>query len=147
MCVHYKTTSRQFVRNYYTTAEDVRHPQSIRRLKLIVINIPMYYMHYKWPVARGRWISSYSTVLLMLLCTLGPAFTVIYVVAGLPLARLADTRSRSVVLVFGLTFWSMMVLLTGFAQTFWQLMLLRVLLGIGEVSVSGLMHMWQSQVE
>ena len=83
----------------------------------------------------------------MLLCTLGPAFTVIYVIAGLPLARLADTRSRSLVLVFGLTFWSMMVLLTGFAQTFWQLMLLRVLLGIGEVSVSDLMHMWQSQVE
>lgn len=64
----------------------------------------------------------------------GPAFTVIYVIAGLPLARLADTRSRSLVLLFGLTFWSAMVLLTGFVTRFWELLLLRVLLGVGEAS-------------
>ena len=63
----------------------------------------------------------------------GPAFTLIYVVAGLPLARLADTRSRSLVLIIGLVFWSVMVLLTGFAMVFWQLILLRIMLGIGEV--------------
>ena len=63
----------------------------------------------------------------------GPAFTVIYVVAGLPLSRLADTRSRPAVLAVGLCFWSCMVLLMGFANQFWQLLLLRVLLGIGEV--------------
>ena len=63
----------------------------------------------------------------------GPAFTLIYVVAGLPLARLADTRSRSLVLVIGLVFWSVMVLLTGFAMVFWQLVVLRIMLGIGEV--------------
>ena len=54
--------------------------------------------------------------------------------AGLPLARLADTRSRSVVLVVGIVFWSVMVLLTGFAVTFWQLVVLRIMLGVGEVS-------------
>lgn len=53
--------------------------------------------------------------------------------AGLPLARLADTRSRPVVLVVGLTFWSVMVLLTGFTKVFWELLLLRIFLGIGEV--------------
>ena len=63
----------------------------------------------------------------------GPAFTVIYVVAGLPLARLADTRSRPLVLLFGLAFWSVMVLLTGFSETFWELLVLRMFLGIGEV--------------
>ncbi len=63
----------------------------------------------------------------------GPAFTVIYVLAGLPLARLADTRSRSVVLLIGVVFWSAMVFLTGFVRTFWQLLLLRIFLGIGEV--------------
>lgn len=63
----------------------------------------------------------------------GPAFILIYVLAGLPLARLADTRSRPVVLVLGLAFWSVIVLVTGFTKTFWQLLLLRVLLGIGEV--------------
>ena len=63
----------------------------------------------------------------------GPAFTVIYVLAGLPLARLADTRSRPLVLVLGLVFWSVMVLVTGFTTKFWELLVLRVLLGIGEV--------------
>lgn len=70
----------------------------------------------------------------LLSCT-GPAFTLIYVIAGLPLARLADTRSRSLVLLVGVVFWSVMVLLTGFAQVFWQLVLLRIMLGIGEVLV------------
>lgn len=63
----------------------------------------------------------------------GPAFTVIYVVAGLPLARLADTRSRPFVLLLGLVMWSVMIFLTGFTVTFWQLLTLRIFLGIGEV--------------
>ena len=63
----------------------------------------------------------------------GPAFTIIYVVAGLPLARFADAKSRSLVLLIGLFFWSAAVLLTGFVKTFWQLLLLRILLGIGDV--------------
>ena len=69
-----------------------------------------------------------------LLPPLGPAFTVVYVIAGLPLARLADTRSRSVVLIVGVGFWSVMVFLTGFVKQFWQLLVLRMFLGIGEVS-------------
>jgi MFS family permease len=64
----------------------------------------------------------------------GPAFTVVYVLAGLPLARLADTRSRPLVLVLGLTFWSAMVLVTGFTTRFWELLVLRILLGVGEAS-------------
>lgn len=63
----------------------------------------------------------------------GPAFTVIYVVAGLPLARLADTRSRPIVLLLGLVMWSAMIFVTGFTVVFWQLLTLRVFLGIGEV--------------
>lgn len=59
----------------------------------------------------------------------------IYVLAGLPLARLADTRSRPLVLVLGLGFWSVMVLVTGFTTKFWELLVLRILLGIGEVSL------------
>lgn len=63
----------------------------------------------------------------------GPAFTLIYVVAGLPLARLADTRSRSIVLLLGVVMWSIMIFLTGFTVAFWQLLTLRIFLGIGEV--------------
>ena len=63
----------------------------------------------------------------------GPAFTVIYVLVGLPLAYLADWKSRPLVLILGLTFWSVVVLLTSFTDTFWELLLLRIFLGIGEV--------------
>ena len=64
---------------------------------------------------------------------IGPAFTIIYVVAGLPLAYLADTRSRPLVLIIGIGFWSVIVLLTGFVEQFWELLVLRIFLGIGEV--------------
>ena len=63
----------------------------------------------------------------------GPAFVIVYVITGLPLAYLADTRSRPLVLLVGVGFWSVMVFLTGFVKKFWQLLLLRVMLGIGEV--------------
>ena len=63
----------------------------------------------------------------------GPAFTVIYVLAGLPLAWLADTKSRPLVLLGGIAFWSTIMFLNGFVKTFWQLLLLRVFLGVGEV--------------
>lgn len=56
-------------------------------------------------------------------------------VAGLPLARLADTRSRPFVLLVGLVLWSAMIFLTGFTVVFWQLLTLRMFLGIGEVRV------------
>ena len=63
----------------------------------------------------------------------GPAFTIIYVLAGLPLAWLADTASRSLVLIIGLSFWSAMIVLSGSVVVFWQLLVLRIFLGVGEV--------------
>ena len=67
----------------------------------------------------------------------GPAFVLVYVISGLPLAYLADTRSRPVVLLVGVGFWSVMVFLMGFVNRFWELLLLRVMLGIGEVRERG----------
>ena len=67
----------------------------------------------------------------------GPAFVLVYVISGLPLAYLADTRSRPVVLLVGVGFWSVMVFLMGFVNRFWELLLLRVMLGIGEVRETG----------
>ena len=63
----------------------------------------------------------------------GPAFCSIYVLSGIPLSYLADTKSRSMVLAIGLTFWSIMVFATGFVKETWQLYLTRMGLGIGEV--------------
>jgi len=65
----------------------------------------------------------------------GPAFTVVYVLFGLPISRIADRWSRSITLLVGLTGWSCIVLFTGFVETFWQLLLLRIFLGIGEVRI------------
>ena len=65
----------------------------------------------------------------------GPAFTIVYVVCGLPISRIADRWSRSITLLVGLTTWSSVVFFTGFVQNFWQLLLLRIFLGIGEVSL------------
>lgn len=68
----------------------------------------------------------------------GPAFTIVYVLCGLPISRIADKWSRSITLLIGLTTWSSVAFCTGFVQTFWQLLLLRIFLGIGEVSVYNL---------
>ena len=65
----------------------------------------------------------------------GPAFTVVYVICGLPISRIADRWSRSITLLIGLAAWSSVAFCTGFVQTFWQLLLLRIFLGIGEVRI------------
>lgn len=65
----------------------------------------------------------------------GPAFTIVYVICGLPISRIADKWSRSITLLIGLATWSSVAFFTGFVQTFWQLLLLRIFLGIGEVSL------------
>lgn len=64
----------------------------------------------------------------------GTAFTVVYVLAGIPLACCADKKSRVVVLVGGLIVWSLMCFCTGFVRDFWALLLLRMGLGLGEAS-------------
>ena len=63
----------------------------------------------------------------------GPAFTVVYVLCGLPISRIADKWSRAITLLIGLATWSSVAFFTGFVQKFWQLLLLRIFLGIGEV--------------
>lgn len=63
----------------------------------------------------------------------GPAFTIVYVLCGLPISRIADKWSRSITLLIGFVTWSSVVFFTGFVQNFWQLLLLRMFLGIGEV--------------
>ena len=62
----------------------------------------------------------------------GFAFAVFYAVMGIPLARLADTKPRVVVLSVVMTVWSAATALCGVAQNFVQLFLARVLVGAGE---------------
>jgi len=55
-----------------------------------------------------------------------------YVLLGLPIARLADSRSRRLILGLGILTWSLMTTLCGLAQNYWQLFAGRVGVGVGE---------------
>ena len=71
---------------------------------------------------------------------MGLAFSITYFAAGIPLARLADKRSRRVVVAGALAFWSLMTLLAGVAQNYLQLLLTRMGVGIGEAGGSPPSH-------
>jgi predicted MFS family arabinose efflux permease len=62
----------------------------------------------------------------------GFAFSAVYALGGLPLARIADTSSRKIVLCGALAVWSAMTALCGCVQGFWQLFLARMGVGAGE---------------
>ncbi len=63
---------------------------------------------------------------------MGPAFVVLYVVMGIPMARLADRTSRVKITAAGCLMWSACTAATGFATEPWQLALARVGVGVGE---------------
>jgi MFS family permease len=65
---------------------------------------------------------------------MGPAFVVLYVAAGVPIARLADRRSRIKIIAVGCVLWSACTVATGFAQAPWQIALARIGVGIGEAA-------------
>jgi predicted MFS family arabinose efflux permease len=61
----------------------------------------------------------------------GFVFATIYSVAGIPIARLADSRSRRSIIALGLTLWSGMTFLSGFARNGLQLVCARLGVGLG----------------
>ena len=66
----------------------------------------------------------------------GAAFAVFYALFGIPLGRLADNWNRKKLLAIGLTLWSTMTALSGFAQTQLTLTLARMGVGVGEATAS-----------
>lgn len=62
----------------------------------------------------------------------GLAFSMLYTILGIPLARIADKHNRRNLLVACLTFWSLMTVLSGRAFNFIQLMLTRMGVSMGE---------------
>lgn len=71
---------------------------------------------------------------------IGTAFTISYVLFGIPLARMADSYSRKKVIVFSLLVWSSMTAFCGLAQNFVQLAIARVLVGVGEAGATPPSH-------
>ena len=66
----------------------------------------------------------------------GFAFAVFYAIMGIPLARIADSRSRRGLIAFGIALWSIMTALCGMAKSYWWLFLARVGVGVGEATLS-----------
>lgn len=66
---------------------------------------------------------------------IGVPFAIFYTIMGLPLARLADARSRRGVIGVGIALWSVATAACGLAGTYGRLLLARVGVGIGEGSL------------
>ena len=81
------------------------------------------------PIKRDLHLSDFRISLII-----GFAFVCMYVILGLPIARMVDSYSRRVILACGITAWSVATTLCGMAQNFWQLFLARVGVGAGESS-------------
>lgn len=72
------------------------------------------------PIRRDLGISDTQMSLLM-----GFSFAVFYTFFGIPLGRLADTRSRRTIIALGFAFWSLFTAGCGLAKNFGQMLLMR----------------------
>jgi len=66
----------------------------------------------------------------------GYAFAVVYSIAGLYFGAVADRWNRPRLIAAGLLVWSAMTAASGLAQSFWQLAAARVLVAIGEATLT-----------
>ncbi len=66
----------------------------------------------------------------------GTAFAVFYALFGIPLGKLADGWKRTRLLAIGLTLWSTMTALSGFARNATVLTVARIGVGVGEATAS-----------
>ncbi len=66
----------------------------------------------------------------------GLSFALFYTLMGLPLGRLADTRSRRNLVAAGVFVWSLFTSFCSAATTFWSLFLTRIGVGVGEAGLS-----------
>lgn len=83
------------------------------------------------PIRRDLVISDTQMSLLM-----GLSFALFYTVCGIPLGRLADTRSRRGLIAIGVLFWSVATAACGLARLYWQFLVCRIGVGVGEAALS-----------
>lgn len=70
----------------------------------------------------------------------GPIFVIFYTFLGVPIARIADTRSRPMIIALCLTVWSAFTVLSGRAMSFAPLALARLGVGFGEAGCNPSSH-------
>ena len=66
----------------------------------------------------------------------GLAFAIFYATMGIPIARLADRKSRPLIISIGVFVWSLMTAFCGLGKNFLQLFLTRMGVGVGEAALS-----------
>ncbi len=66
----------------------------------------------------------------------GPAFGIFYAFMGIPIGRLADSRSRRGIIMLGITVWSFATAACGIAKGYWMLFAARIGVGAGEAALS-----------
>ena len=64
----------------------------------------------------------------------GFAFAIVYTFMGIPMGRTADLWIRKYVIIFGVTIWSVLTMVSGFTKTFGQLFAARMGVGFGEAA-------------
>ncbi len=64
----------------------------------------------------------------------GMAFALFFTCAGIPIAHLADRRSRRTIIAVGLTVWSALTAASGLVRSFAQLAVARIGVGVGEAA-------------
>ncbi len=67
---------------------------------------------------------------------MGFSFALFYTIFGIPLGRLADSKSRRTIIACGLAVWSFMSAGSGLAKTYTHLLFMRVGVGVGEAALS-----------
>ena len=83
------------------------------------------------PIRRDLGISDTKMSLLM-----GFSFAIFYSFFGIPLGRLADSKSRRTIIAAGMLLWSLLTAGCGLAKNFGHFLLLRMGVGIGEAALS-----------
>lgn len=66
----------------------------------------------------------------------GLAFSLFYAIMGIPIAHLADRKTRPGIISCGVFFWSITTAGCGFAKEFMQLFIMRMGVGVGEAALS-----------
>jgi MFS family permease len=67
---------------------------------------------------------------------MGLAFTLFNATMGIPLGRLADSRSRRFLIALGIALWSCMTVLCGRSTTYWELFFARMGVGVGQACLA-----------
>ena len=120
--------------------DQIRYPTTVRAWCTVGILLVAYVLSFVdrqilnllvGPIRADLGINDTQMSLLM-----GLSFTIFYTIAGIPLGRIADSKSRRGLIAWGVAFWSLMTAACGLAQQYWHFILCRIGVGAGEAALS-----------